>query len=138
MTKTLKVFISQPMKGLQREDILKTRDHEFIRFCKTYYKDAALKAENGEQVEDIELELLDSFNDTICDNPNVVHDRVFYLGRSVMKLAEADILYITQDALQQNSPGCSCELTIALTYGYPVYTIANDDELVDMNVKLKH
>lgn len=97
-----KLFISQPMKGLTDEEILKTR--EKIR----------VKAEKviGEPVK-----LIDSF---IKDYPGEInkHVPVFYLGKSIQLLSQADIAYFGED--WRNARGCLIEHEVARQYGIKI------------------
>ncbi len=93
-----KLFISQPMRGLTDEEILKVREE--IR----------AKAEKviGEPVE-----LIDSF---IKDYPGEVNKSipVWYLGKSIQFLSEADVAYFGGD--WSNARGCKIEHEIAVQY----------------------
>ncbi len=94
-----KLFISQPMKGLTDEEILKTR--EKIR----------VKAEKviGEPVE-----LIDSF---ISEYPGEINKSVpiWYLGKSLQFLSQADVAYFGGD--WKNARGCKIEHEVAINYG---------------------
>lgn len=93
-----KLFISQPMRGLTDEEILKVREE--IR----------TKAEKviGEPVE-----LIDSF---IKDYPGEVNKSipVWYLGKSIQFLSEADVAYFGGD--WRSARGCKIEHEIAVQY----------------------
>ena len=97
-----KIFISQPMRGLTDEEILKAREEILI------------KAENkiGEPVE-----LIDSF---IEDYPEEInkHIPVFYLGKSIQFLSQADVAYFGGD--WRNASGCKIEHKIAKQYGIEI------------------
>jgi hypothetical protein len=94
-----KLFISQPMRGLTDEQILQAR--EIIR----------IKAEQqiGEKVE-----LIDSF---ISEYPGEINKSipVWYLGKSIQFLSQADIAYFGGDWF--NARGCKIEHEIAKEYG---------------------
>ena len=93
-----KLFISQPMRGLTDEEILKTREE--IR----------IKAENiiGEPVE-----LIDSF---ISEYPGEINKSVpvWYLGKSIQFLSQADVAYFGGD--WRSARGCKIEHEIAVQY----------------------
>ena len=97
-----KLFISQPMKGLTDEEILKAR--EKIR----------VKAENviGKPVE-----LIDSF---IKEYPGEINKSVpvYYLGKSIQLLSQADIAYFGGD--WRNARGCLIEHEVATQYGIKI------------------
>ena len=94
-----KLFISQPMKGLTDEEILKAREE-----IKTRAEQAI-----GEQVE-----LIDSF---VEDYPKEINKSipVWYLGKSIQFLSQADIAYFGGD--WRNARGCKIEYEVANAYG---------------------
>ena len=97
-----KLFISQPMRGLTDEDILKAREEIRVR------------AENkiGEKVE-----LIDSF---IKEYPREINKTVpvWYLGKSIQFLSQADVAYFGGD--WRNARGCKIEHEIAKEYGIKI------------------
>ena len=97
-----RMFISQPMRGLTDEEILKTREEIRIRAEKKI----------GEPVE-----LIDSF---IKDYPGEINKSipVWYLGKSIQFLSQADIAYFGGD--WKNARGCKIENIIAKEYGVEV------------------
>ena len=97
-----KLFISQPMRGLKDEEILKAREE--IR--------KKAEKEIGEPVE-----LIDSF---IKEYPGEINKSVpvYYLGKSIQLLSQADIAYFGGD--WRNARGCKIEYVIATTYGIKV------------------
>ena len=99
-----KLFISQPMKGLTDEEILKAREE-----IKTRAEQAI-----GEQVE-----LIDSF---VEDYPREINKSipVWYLGKSIQFLSQADIAYFSGD--WRNARGCKIEYEVANAYGIKTIT----------------
>lgn len=97
-----KLFISQPMKGLTNEEILKTRDSIRFRAEKTI----------GEPVE-----LIDSF---LEGYPGEIDKSVpvWYLGKSIQLLSRADIAYFGGD--WRNARGCRIEHEVADKYGIKI------------------
>lgn len=97
-----KIFISQPMRGLKDEEILKAREE--IR--------KKAEKEIGEPVK-----LIDSF---IKDYPGEInkHVPVFYLGKSIQLLSQADIAYFGGD--WRNARGCLIEHEVARQYGIKI------------------
>lgn len=97
-----KLFISQPMRGLTDEEILKARE------------EIKVKAEKkiGEKVD-----LINSF---IENYPGEITKSipVWYLGKSIQFLSEADIAYFGGD--WRNARGCKIEHEIAKEYGIKV------------------
>ena len=99
-----KLFISQPMKGLTDKEILKAREE-----IKTRAEQAI-----GEQVE-----LIDSF---VEDYPGEINKSipVWYLGKSIQFLSQADIAYFGGD--WRNARGCKIEYEVANAYGIKTIT----------------
>ena len=97
-----KLFISQPMKGLAVGEILKAREEIKNRTEKTI----------GES-----LELINSFFEDYPGENNK-YIPVWYLGKSIQLLAQADIAYFGGD--WRNARGCKIEYEIAITYGIKV------------------
>ena len=97
-----RIFISQPMRGLTDEEILKAREEILIKAEKKI----------GEPVE-----LIDSF---IEDYPGEInkHIPVFYLGKSIQFLSQADVAYFGGD--WRNARGCKIEHEIAKQYGIKI------------------
>ena len=97
-----KIFISQPMRGLTDEEILNKRQE--IR-------------KNAEKLIKEPVELIDSF---IEDYPGEInkHIPVFYLGKSIQFLSQADIAYFGGD--WRNARGCKIENEIAKQYGIEI------------------
>ena len=94
-----KLFISQPMRGLSDTEILEAR--EGIR-------------ERAEMVIGEPVELIDSF---LADYPGEInkHVPVWYLGKSIQFLSQADVAYFGGD--WKNARGCKIEHEIAKEYG---------------------
>lgn len=94
-----KLFISQPMRCLTDEEILKAREEIRIKAEKTI----------GEPVE-----LIDSF---IKDYPGEKNKSipVWYLGKSIQFLSQADIVYFGGE--WRSARGCKIEHEIAKEYG---------------------
>ena len=97
-----KLFISQPMRGLSDEEILKTREDIKIIAEKTI----------GEPVE-----LIDSF---VEEYPGEINKSVpvWYLGKSLQFLSQADVAYFGGD--WRNARGCKIEHEVAINYGIEV------------------
>ena len=97
-----KLFISQSMKGLTDEEILKAREEIKIR---------------AEQAIGEQVELIDSF---VEDYPKEINKSipVWYLGKSIQFLSQADIAYFGGD--WRNARGCKIEYEIAIAYGINV------------------
>ena len=97
-----KLFISQPMRGLIDEEIIKAREEIRVRAEKII----------GEPVE-----LIDSF---LADYPGEInkHVPVWYLGKSIQLLSKADIAYFGGD--WRNARGCKIEHEVADKYGIKI------------------
>ena len=99
-----KLFVSIPMKGRSEEEIRKS-----IAKMKNI-----VEAYEGEEVE-----LIDSY---VKDNPPENNNQaLWYLGESLKKLSEADIMVTIDDRYSWN--GCVVEYEAACRYGIKVYTI---------------
>lgn len=95
-----KLFISQPMKGLTKEEILEARKDIYIRAEKII----------GEPVE-----LIDSyFEDDLQVTPKSIP--AYYLGKSIELLSQADVVYFGGD--WRNARGCKIEHEVAVQYGF--------------------
>lgn len=92
-----KLFISQPMRGLTDEEILKAREEIRVKAAKTI----------GEPVE-----LLESFFKGFEPKGNIP---IAYLGKSISLLAEADVVYFGEG--WKDARGCKIEHEVAVQYG---------------------
>ena len=96
----MKVFISQPMTGRTKEEILNERN-EVIEELKSEY----------------DVEVLDSyFEDYDPQNGSIP---LKYLAKSIEVLAEADVLLCVGD--WRNSRGCRVEHECAKQYGIKIH-----------------
>lgn len=96
-TKMKKLFISLPMAGLSEEE---------IRYKMAEYK------ENAEYLMGEELELIDTF---IVNGPPTTKDPgLWYLGKSIMMMAEADVVYFGRG--WRSARGCIVEYEAAYRY----------------------
>jgi hypothetical protein len=95
----LKLFISQPMRDKIDEEIL-TERNRIIDECKNIYGN--------------DIEVLDSFFG------EVPHDitPLFYLGESIKKLGQSDIVYFAPG--WNNCRGCRTEHFVAEQYGIKI------------------
>ncbi len=99
-----KLFVSVPMKGLTEEEI----------------KKSILKMHRiAEAYEGEELELIDSWVDEAP--PADCNRSIWYLGKSIEKLAMADIFIGMEDSIHY--PGCMIEKQVAANYGIKGYII---------------
>lgn len=94
----IKLFISQPMHGLSDEDILKERDR-VIKLAKEKF---------GE-----DIEVLDSYFTE--DEPEGVISGLWWLGKSIELLAQADVAYFAKG--WHKARGCIIENICASKYG---------------------
>lgn len=97
-----KLFISQPMKGLTDKEILKAREE--IRIV-------------AEKVIGEPVELINSF---IEGYPGEINKSVpvWYLGKSIEFLSQADIAYFGGD--WRNARSCKIEHEVAYQYGIKI------------------
>lgn len=93
-----KLFISQPMRNLTNEEILREREKIKARAEKTI---------------DEPIELINSF---IEEYPGEINKSVpvWYLGKSIQFLSQADIAYFGGD--WKNARGCKIEYEVASAY----------------------
>ena len=113
-----KLFVSVPMKCRTEEEI-KASIHKMKKIAEIY---------EGE-----ELELIDSY---IEDNPPKDNNQaIWFLGKSLEKLATADVFIGIEDTWNWN--GCSIEDETARRYGIksyrvnPIYIIDNYNALIN-------
>ena len=96
-----KLFISQQMSGLSEDEILKTKDE--------------IKA-RAEQYIGEHVELVNSnVEEYPVENSKQVSIPVWYLGKSIELLSQADIVYFDTD--WRNSRLCTIEHEVADKYG---------------------
>lgn len=93
-----KLFISQPMNGLTDKEILEERER-IVKYVENI---------TGEKFEVIESFIPMSREDSIKNMS------VWYLGRSIQFLSEADVVFFGKDWFK--SRGCSIEHKIAEEY----------------------
>lgn len=99
-----KLFISCPMRGRTNEAIAKSRER-MKRIAEAVF---------GE-----ELEVIDSI---VSETPpKDAKERIWYLGKSVQKIAEAD--FFIGIGYSEYFLGCHMERSIAQQYGIPVFEV---------------
>ena len=96
----MKIFISQPMSNRTNEQILNERN------CIVYKIDKQLNTP---------YEIIDSFFDEVYNNENPL----FYLGKSIELMSQADLVYFTRG--WEQSRGCNIEHECAKRYGLVRY-----------------
>ena len=94
-----KLFISQPMRDSTDDEILKEREKLRLKV---------------EQVIGEKLELINSFVEE-CPGEINKHIPVYYLGKSILFLSQADIAYFGGE--WKNARGCKIEHEVAVQYG---------------------
>lgn len=98
----MKVFISQVMRGLTDEEILKTRE-EAIKFAK-----ATIDLSSGDTIE-----IIDSF----FQSAPAEAKPLWFLGKSLELLSTADVCLFVGD--WENARGCRIEHECCVQYGIP-------------------
>lgn len=98
--KTLKVFISQPMRDKTDEEILEERNKIKELLIQKYKND--------------HLEFLDSFFPNLKIPKDVKSKKIYYLSKAVEMLSKADILFLAKGWFNYN--GCRFEQEIFRTY----------------------
>lgn len=95
-----KLFISQPMNGKTAEEILCER---------------ARAVETAKELIGDEVELIDTFFTGFAeDNDESINKPVFYIGKSIEKMAYADVAYFCKGWNEYR--GCKIEHIIAKEY----------------------
>lgn len=94
----MKVFISQPMAGIPDEKVKAKRDE----IC--------------EKLKEMHIEVISSFIEG--DNHESNHLPVYYLGRSIQMMAEADAVLFVDGWL--DARGCMLEHKICEVYGIKI------------------
>ena len=113
-----KLFVSVPMKGRTEEEI-KESINKMHRIAEAY--------------EDEKLELIDSY---VAESPPAsCSQSVWYLSKSIEKLAEADIFIGIRDTASW--AGCRIEADVAKAYNIKSYRVDND-LLLDASKMLTH
>ncbi len=100
-----KVFVSQPLRGLNAEESKIVREEA----CK--YAIEKVSAKYGEKVED--LEIIDSFFEDFNSDKGCIPLK--YLSKSIELLADADYAYFGKG--WELARGCKIEHTCAEEYG---------------------
>ena len=103
----MKVFISQPMRGLDDDTILAVRE-KALNAVKEMYREE-------------EIELIDSF---FKDAP-VDAKPLWYLGDSIRLLSEADLVVFV-NGCEKDTRGCKIEYACAEAYEYKTLLINID------------
>ena len=98
----MKIFISQPMKGLTDEEI-QTRRNEIINLIKKYATE--------------EFEIIDSVIKDFPKEPTNA-DGLWYLGESLKMLATADVAFFAKG--WNEARGCKIEHLCAEEYGIKI------------------
>lgn len=103
----IKVFISQPMTGMEEQNILKERER--LIECAT----KKLKEDIPELLRDQSIYFIDSFIKGAAEvNP------LFCLGHSITSLSKADYIFVAKN--WHTARGCQVEVDCALKYGIPI------------------
>lgn len=111
-----RLFVSVPMKDRTAEDIKKS---------------IAKMHAIAEVIKEEPLDLIDSY---IAEAPETKNERIWYLAKSIEKLAQADLFIGISTSWDW--PGCDTERSIAEKYGIesisipPQYVIDNYDEIM--------
>lgn len=108
----MKVFISQPMHGLNIETI-QNRRNKCIEKIKSLYPN----------------EKIDVVNDIVREDAPKDAGRLWFLGRAIQDLEKAEAIYFDKD--WRSTKGCIIELIISLKYDLNILNI--NSLLVDIN-----
>lgn len=100
----MKVFISQPMRGLTDDEVTRVREEGKQKFLEIYKGDE-------------EVEFISSFeNDLPEDTPPL-----YFLGRAFEMLSRVDIVLFIGD--WENARGCRMEHLACEEYEYTIYEV---------------
>lgn len=119
----MKIFISQPMRGLRKAEILMRRADMITKIQNFFSKDAVF---------------IESFIEEEPGN-EACHPDIWCLGESIKRLSEADYIFMAKG--WRNARGCAIEHGIAVTYGLGVI-YDEFEEIVtpgkEKNYRLRH
>ena len=107
----IRVFISQPMKGLSHDEIRKNRE-KIVEFIK--------KQHEGKQIE-----IIDNIFDIYLNNDDLTNKALLCLGKSLIEMAKANVCYFTSN--YNDFRGCRIEYQAAMDYSIPAFIISDDD-----------
>ena len=116
--KTLKVFISQPMRDKTNEEILEERN-----------KIKELLIQKFKNYKDTSLEFLDTFFPNLEIPDDVQNEKIYYLSKAIEMLSKADILFLAKG--WDNYNGCNFEMKIFRTYNHVNEHTCIDGDLED-------
>lgn len=97
----MKIFISQPMRDKSDEEIKLVREVVVKKLFRRY----------GDE----EIEILDSFFEHLPMPEQVENKKIYYLGRSLELLSQADLVVFVDNWV--NYTGCNIEHEVAFKYG---------------------
>ena len=105
----MKVFISQPMKGLTEDEIKANRKKAIDLIALKY---------NGD------VEFIDSFIEGNVPKTNNI--AAYYLGKSIEMMADAEAVAFLPG--YEKARGCMIEYNVARSYGYTIIMIDDNYE----------
>lgn len=100
----MKVFISSPMRGSTEEEILATRKK--------------IEDELRTRFKEEEITIIDSYFPEFDASRAEINIGVYFLGRSILKLAEADLVVFGKG--WEKARGCRIEHTVAQDYNLDI------------------
>ena len=100
----MKVFISQPMRNIPNDEVLRIREEGKKKFLEIY---------KGKE----EVEFISSFENNLPDNT----PPLYFLGRAFEMMSEADIVLFIGD--WKNARGCRMEHLACEEYEYTIYEV---------------
>lgn len=105
----MKVFISQPMDGKEKEEIEQV-----------YQAAVADIRERIRMAEGDTLEFLNTRNYILPKQlrNDGCNERIAYLSHAIQVMSRADVVYFCEGA--EKSQGCACEHAVAKVYGIPI------------------
>ena len=100
----MKVFISSPMRGSTEEEILADRKR--------------IEDELRTRFKEEEITIIDSYFPEFDASRAEINIGVYFLGRSILKLAEADLVVFGKG--WEKARGCRIEHTVAQDYNLDI------------------
>ena len=100
----MKIFISSPMRGSTKEEILATRKR--------------IEDELRTRFKEEEITIIDSYFPEFDAYRAEINIGVYFLGRSILKLAEADLVVFGKG--WEKARGCRIEHTVAQDYNLDI------------------
>ena len=103
---TIKVFVSCPMNGLDRDQIIKVQKDTFDKFVNEY------------GIKSIDYQLMDTCM-TLDVPSDISNTSLYYFGHSIILMSEANLVLFAPG--WKGTRGCVLEHEIAIKYDIPTF-----------------